>query len=171
MLRTRVVLSCAALAAALTTLGLRAQVTERNGIQIREGVGLPAVDEGVINDDTHTPASYETRRRAAMRATMHTDGVGSSGARYDRGHVIVRFRDETDTSARMRAISSATRSGAISARPSYANFDMVTMDANEDAEAVARALSTRAEVQYAQADYRVHTMMVPNDPLYQSMQW
>jgi serine protease len=171
MLRTRVVLSCAAVAAALATLGLRAQVVERNGFQVREGIGLPAVDEGVINDDTHNPSSYETRRRAAMRATMHTDGIGSSGARYDRGHVIVRFRDEADTTARIRAISSATRSGAISARPSYANFDVVTMDANEDAEAVARALSTRAEVQYAQADYRVHTMMVPNDPLYQSMQW
>jgi serine protease len=171
MLRTRVVLSCAAVAAALATLGLRAQVAERNGYQVREGVGLPAVDEGVIDDETHTPSSYEARRRSAIRATMHIDGVSSSGARYDRGHVIVRFRDEADTPARMRAISSATRSGAISARPSYANFDVVTMDANEDAEAVARALSTRAEVQYAQADYRVHTMMVPNDPLYQSMQW
>ncbi|HEX7139677.1 MAG TPA: S8 family serine peptidase [Vicinamibacterales bacterium] len=171
MLRTRVLLSCAAVAAALATLGLRAQVAERNGFQLREGVGLPAVDLGVLGDDTHTPSSYETRRRTAIRATMHTDGVSSSGTRYDRGHLIVRFRDEADTTARMRAISSATRSGAIAARPSYANFDVVTMDPNEDAEAVARALSTRAEVQYAQADYRVHTMFVPNDPLYQSMQW
>ena len=137
----------------------------------RDGVGLPAVDEGVTNDDTHTPSSFEARRRAAMRSTMHTDGVGASGVRYERGRVIVRFRDEADTPARMRAISSATRSGSIASRPSYANFDVVTVDPNEDSEAVARALSTRAEVQYAQADYRVHTMFVPNDPLYQSMQW
>jgi len=172
MLRTRVLLSCVAAAAALATLGLRAQVAERNGLQIREGLGLPAVYlEGLDSDGSHTPSSYESRRRTAISATMHTDGVSSSGARYDRGHLIVRFRDEADAPARMRAISSATRSGEIAARPSYANFDVVTVDPNEDAEAVARALSTRAEVQYAQADYRVHTMFVPNDPLYASMQW
>ena len=171
MLRTRVVLSCAAAATALATLGVRAQVAGPSGYLLREGVGLPAVDQGVLGDDTHTPTSFETRRRNAIRAVMHSDGMSSSGTRYDRGHLIVRFRDEADIAARRRAISSATRSGAIATRPSYANFDIVTMDANEDAEAVARALATRAEVQYAQPDYRVHTMFVPNDPLYQSMQW
>jgi serine protease len=171
MLRTRVVLSCAAAAAAVATLGAGAQIAERNGYFLREGVGLPAVDQGVLGDDTHIPTSVEARRRTAVHAVMHADGVGSSGALYDRGHVIVRFRDEADGTARLRAVSSATRSGAIATRPSYANFDIVTMDANEDAEAVARALATRAEVQYAQPDYRVHTMFVPNDPLYQSMQW
>ncbi len=171
MLRTRVVLSCAAAATALATLGVRAQVAGPSGYLLREGVGLPAVDQGVLGDDTHTPTSFETRRRNAIRAVMHSDGMSASGTRYDRGHLIVRFRDEADIAARRRAISSATRSGAIATRPSYANFDIVTMDANEDAEAVARALATRAEVQYAQPDYRVHTMFVPNDPLYQSMQW
>jgi serine protease len=168
---TRVILSWAAVVAALATLGAVAQPEGRNGFLFREGVGLPAVDEGVLGDDTHMPSSFETQRRTAIRAVMHTDGTGASGARYDRGHVIVRFRDEADAAARMRAISSATRSGAIATRPPYANFDVVTMDANEDAEAVASALSTRAEVQYAQADYRVHTMLVPNDPLYSTMQW
>jgi serine protease len=170
MVRIRVLLSCAAVGTALATLGLSAQVAERNGFRL-EGVGLPAVDQGVLADDTHTPSSYEARRRSAVRAVMHTDGVSSSGAAYDRGHVIVRFRDEVDGAARTRAVSWATRSGTIAARPSSANFDIVTIDTNEDAEAVARALATRGEVQYAQADYRVHTLMVPNDPLYQTMQW
>ena len=172
MVRIRVLLSCATLATALaTTLGLRAQVAERNGFRVLEGVGLTAVDQGVLGDDTHTPASFETHRRSAIRAVMHTDGIGSTGAAYDRGHLIVRFRDEADSAARMRAVSWATRSGSIAARPSSANFDIVTIDVNEDAEAVARALATRGEVQYAQPDYRVHTLMVPNDPLYQTMQW
>ena len=171
MVRIRVFLSCAAVGTALATLGLRAQVAERNGFQLLEGVGLTAVDQGVLGDDTHTPASFEARRRAAVRSVMHTDGVSSSGAAYDRGHIIVRFRDEAGPDARGRAVAWATRSGTIAARPSSANFDIVTIDVNEDAEAVARALATRGEVQYAQPDYRVHTLMVPNDPLYQTMQW
>ena len=170
MVRIRVFLSCAAVATALATLGLRAQVAERNGFQLLEGVGLPAVDQGVLGDDTHTPGSFEARRRAAVHSVMHTDGVSSSGAAYDRGHVVVRFRDEADPASRGRAVAWATRSGTIAARPSSANFDIVTIDVNEDAEAVARALATRGEVQYAQPDYRVHTLMVPNDPLY-AQQW
>src|SRR5262245_4076271 len=127
MLRIRVLLSCAAVGTALATLGLRAQVAERNGFRLLEGVGLPAVDQGVLADDTHTPSSFEARRRSAIRAVMHTDGVSSSGAAYDRGHVIVRFRDEADGAARSRAVSWATRSGTIAARPSSANFDIVTI--------------------------------------------
>jgi hypothetical protein len=36
---------------------------------------------------------------------------------------------------------------------------------------VARDLSGRPDVEYAQAAYRVHTMFVPNDALYKTLQW
>ncbi|HUC75905.1 MAG TPA: S8 family serine peptidase [Vicinamibacterales bacterium] len=169
MSRTRVFSCGVALIAGLITLGLRAQTTpatDQDPLGLRPNVGLPAIDWGVVADYTHTPATFETRRRAAIRSALHSDGVGSSGVPYARGKVIVKFRDEATPTARMNAVRSASPTGAITARPSYSNFDIVTIRANEDAEAVARLLGTRAEVAYAQPAYRVHTMFVPNDPLY-----
>jgi serine protease len=169
MSRTRVFWCGVALVAGLITLGLRAQTTPATGqdlLGLRPNVGLPAVDGGVVADYTHTPATFEARRRAAIRSAIRSDGVGSSGVPYARGKVIVKFRDEASPTARMDAVSSASRTGAIAARPSSANFDIVTIDANEDAEAMAHRLEARAEVEYAQAAYRVYTRFVPNDPLY-----
>ena len=45
------------------------------------------------------------------------------------------------------------------------------MDVNEDAEAMADALSRRPEVEYAQPSYRLHKMLVPNDQFYKQAQW
>lgn len=168
MSRIRVFLSGAALVAALVTLSLRAQTqaTNQGPLDIRANVGLPAVDEGVVADYTHTPATFEAERRAAVRSVVRSDGVSSSGAPYARGKVIVKFLDQVSRDARMNAVSSASHTGALAARPSYANFDIITIDASEDPETTARLLRTRAEVEYAQPAYRVHTMFVPNDPLY-----
>jgi serine protease len=47
----------------------------------------------------------------------------------------------------------------------------VRLNADADPELVARALSQRPEVEYAQAPHRFHTTFVPNDPLYSTMQW
>jgi serine protease len=68
----------------------------------------------------------------------------------------------------MDAISAASSSAQLGQRPSYANFDIVRIDPGEDAEAVVQTLKQRSEVEYAQPAYRVHTMLVPNDPLYKS---
>jgi serine protease len=160
-------MSSAALAAAVVTLSLRAQTPGGAAqLDVRENVGLPAVDEGIVPDYSHTPVSVEARQRAAIRTALRSDGVSSSGARYDRGSVIVKFRDQASTSARMAAVASASHTAAIASRLSYANFDIVTIDPNEDAEAAASALGARPEVEYAQPAYRVHTMFVPNDPYY-----
>jgi serine protease len=170
---TRVFSCGVALVAGLITLGLRAQTTPATGqasLGLRPNVGLPAIDGGAVADYTHTPAAFEARRRAAIRSRLRSDGVGSSAVPYARGKVIVKFRDEASPTARMDAVSSASRTGAIARRPSYSNFDIITIDANDDAEAVARLLGTRAEVAYAQPAYRVHTMFVPNDPYYKSSQ-
>src|SRR5262249_10279572 len=50
--------------------------------------------------------------------------------------------------------------------------DIVHIDPAEDAEAVAAALNGSPGVEYAQASYSGwHTMFVPNDPLYATLQW
>ena len=54
--------------------------------------------------------------------------------------------------------------------PSYADFDIMRIDDAADPEAVATALMSRDDVEYAQAAYRVHPYYKPNDPLY-SNQW
>ena len=45
------------------------------------------------------------------------------------------------------------------------------LDPARIAEAVAQALDERPDVEYAQASYRMHTLFVPNDPLYGTLQW
>ena len=162
---TRVFLSAAALAVAAVTLSVRAQ---DNRLVVREGVGLPAVDEGVISDNSHTPGAFEAERRTAVHSVLHTDGVGASGVRYARGRVIVKFRDEVSSSARQSVVATASRTAAMTARPSYSNFDVLRIDPTEDAEATAHALAQHPEVEYAQPAYRIHTMFVPNDPYYKS---
>jgi len=166
--RFRALLSAIAIGMALATLALRAQDPAARPFVVRENVGLPAVDEGVLADDSHAPNTIEARRRAAVAAVLQSDGIGSSGARYARGRVIVKFRDGVSVAARQRAIASASDSGTMAVRPSYANFDIVNIDASEDAEATARALSDSGDVEYAQPAYRVHATFVPNDPLYKS---
>ena len=53
----------------------------------------------------------------------------------------------------------------------YADFDVVTIGPGEDAEAIARTLRARPDVEYAQPAYRMHTRFKPNDPLYTQLQW
>ena len=138
---------------------------------ILENVGLPAVDEGVIVDETHTPATRETLRRAAIRLALHSD-AGPARARYVPGRVVVRFREQTTQAERLAALADVSSTARIDPRPSYADFDLVRIDPAEDPEAIATALKARAEVEYSQASYGGwHTLMVPNDPLYATRQW
>jgi serine protease len=98
------------------------------------------------------------------------DRAAPSGAHYVAGRVIVKFKDGTSSGSRLTAMSASSRTASLSTRPDYANFDVVSIDPNEDAEAVARAFAARPEVEYAQAAYRVHAEMTPND-LYYPLQW
>jgi serine protease len=169
--RTRAFLSLACLALAVGALAarnVRAQASDASRYIVLEHVGLPAVDEGVMPDETHSPSAPEARRRAAVRAAMTSDGVGRSGAHYTPGRLIVKFHDEASPSARAAALSAASPTASMTARPPYANFDIVRLDPSEDAEAAASRLGQRAEVEYAQPAYRIHTMFVPNDPYYKS---
>jgi serine protease len=151
-------------------LTLRGQGTNASRVQILQGVGLPAIDEGVLPDDTHHPASPEALRRAAFHVTLDGD-VEVIRSQSRAGRVIVRFRDETPMSERRAAVRAASESGEIAARPSYADFDVVQVNPSEDVEAAAAVLRQRPEVQFAQPSYRRHATFVPNDPLYSTLQW
>ena len=152
-------------------LTLRGQVADGTRLQILQGVGLPAIDEGVLQDDSHSPSSGAARQRTALREALFADRVSSTGTHYRAGRVVVRFRDEAAMTDRRAAVRAASDTGEISVRPSYADFDIVRIDPSEDAEQAASVLRQRPEVQFAQVAHRVHSLMVPNDPLYLSLQW
>ena len=133
--------------------------------------GLPPIERGIIADLSRAPDSPETLRRVSIRPESATlDRVGASGTRYVPGRVIVKFRSGASSASRVTALSAISRTASMPERPSYANFDIVRIDPTEDAEAVARALGQQPDVEYAQAAYRVHTELVPNDKFY-PMQW
>src|ERR1700712_1450789 len=126
MSRFRVRAACAAIAiAAGLVLTVRGQDTPDTRLQILQSVGLPAIDEGLLQDDSHTPSSVENRQRAALREALLNDRVGASGAHYRAGRVVVRFRDEAAASERLSAVRAASGTSEIAARPSYADFDVV----------------------------------------------
>jgi serine protease len=132
---------------------------------------LPAVDQGAMGEPTRGPATAAAfARRARSSSAVTLDRSGSAGSTYVAGRVIVKFRDGTSTAARFKSLSIVSAAGAVSERPSYANFDLVRIDPNDDAEAAADVLRQRPDVEYAQAAYRVHAEMVPNDQLY-GLQW
>jgi len=157
---------------ALALAGLAAFVVHGqspvDGRLIILGNGLPAVDAGVTFEETHSPSAAEAIRRIAIRTAVQQQRMNDAPLSYVPGRVIVKFRDAAAAADRIDAVRSASSTAAIAERPSYANFDIVRIDQQADAEAVASALRGRREVEYAQAAYRIHAMFVPNDPLYKS---
>jgi serine protease len=150
-------------------LAARAQTIERH--VILENVGLAAIDEGLIGDETHAPGTREALRRAATRLALHRQST-QPAARYAVGRVLVKFREAISAAERLAAVQRLSRSATIEPRRSYADFDVVHIGDGENPETVAAALGNRADVEYAQAAYSGwHTLMVPNDPLYATRQW
>jgi serine protease len=127
----------------------------------------PAIERGISPLEARPP---DVRRRIIRPMSGTLDRTGGSGAHYVAGRVIVKFRDGVSTGSRQAATSASSRTASLTTRPDYANFDIVSIDPGEDAEAVARALAARPEVEYAQAAYRVHAAMTPNDRYYPK-QW
>ena len=141
---------------------------------ILENLGLPAIDEGVIaGRDATRRRRREARRRAAMHASRLQDRVSATGTRYRAGPrdraIPRRPRRWRDRQAAMRA---ASRTAAIGARPSYADFDIVRIDPDEDAEAAAHAFCAAARGASTRRPRTAFTRMFkPNDPLYSTPQW
>ena len=101
------------------------------------------------------PDSVETAIRAAIRrSAVALDRRGASGAHYIAGKVIVKFKDGASAASRASVMSAAK--AKASTQPSYANFDVMAIDVNDDAEEIARTLAARSDVEYAQAAYRAH---------------
>jgi hypothetical protein len=161
-LRTSIVI--ASLSAAVLAVGAQSA-----GIFIGDA-GLPAIDAGVSNR-TRGPIGPRTIRKVSDVSTGRGDAVAPASVQP--GRVLVRFRADAPASARMQAVRAISPRAVIAPRTPYADFDVVLVDQSQNPETVAAMLKTRhAEaIVEAQAEYRVHTMLVPNDPLYRSNQW
>ena len=121
---------------------------------VAELTGLPGIDRGF--------------RAEARRRTERVERNGSTEGSYVPGRVLVRWRQ-----GREPAIRDLTRDG-IPARgmdhPDHADFAVLRLADDADAERVAERLSLRSDVVYAQPAYRVSSRLRPNDPRYGS-QW
>lgn len=118
----------------------------------------PGIDTGLHDSDpARPPRPYPTDM-----------AVRVDGTPYLRGSIIVKFKPGTAPAAQRLMIE---RVGASTMEaPSYADFDIVSIDRNADPEAAAASLAQQPDVEYAQARYLMHPMFVPNDPLY-AQQW
>ena len=121
---------------------------------VAEVTGLPGVDRGF--------------RGATRTRTGSIERDASREGSYVLGKVLVRWRQ-----GREPGIRDLTRDG-IPARdiehPDHADFSVLRLANDADAENVATRLSLRPDVVYAQAAYRVSSRLHPNDPRY-GAQW
>jgi len=135
------------------------------------GVGLPGIDRGPMVDESRVPGSPEAARRHRLEPGGNVrERAGAAGARVMTDRLIVRFHDGLSIAEHRAAVALASP-GATLEQPSDADFDVVRLDPGDDSEVAALRLSQRADVEYAQAAHRLHTQLVPNDPLYKSSQW
>src|SRR5437762_5598219 len=145
---TMVALAIGALAAQDAAPGLRAIVSD---------IAAPGIDNGIRNSDAPRPPR-----------PYPTDLSSRNGMPYLRGSIAVKFRPGTAPTAQQIMID---RVGASAMEaPSYAEFNIVTIDDTTDPEAAAAMLARQPDIEYAQARYLLHPMFVPNDPLY-AQQW
>jgi serine protease len=158
--------------AGLLTLALGAiMVKAQSSFFVAENVGLPAVDTGALRGEPPQLNKGAVRAGAFRAAVAAATRESRSGARYLAGPLIVKFRPGTSAGVAAESVRSASRTAALSARPAYADFDIVTIDPSEDAEVVAAAFRARSDVEYAQAEYIVQPTLVPNDFYYKELQW
>jgi serine protease len=125
--------------------------------------GLAGIDRGLRDLD----APNEPRGRQGRAVAQRADGVARQAA-FVRGSVIVKFRTETSQNAAFSALREV--GAATIERPSYADFDIVTIPADADPEAVAANLRAHSDVEYAQPRYVNYSMLRPNDTFY-DRQW
>jgi serine protease len=136
------------------------------GLSSWQPANISGVDRGMLARATPVAPRVQGSSRHVMRGD---DRVGRNGSLYQAGRVIVKFRSGASSPARLTALSEVSRTASMAARSPYADFDIVNIDQNEDAEATAAAFSARPDVEYAQAAYRVYpyqAAFAPNDPFY-----
>ena len=126
---------------------------------------LPPIDRGTrqLAADLHARRGHA---RLDDRSQPEPEGSPSSAPAVP-GRVIVKFRSDVSSASRASAVQSV--GGRMASRPAHARFDVLEVAAattSAEAEAIARELSARADVEFAQADYRMYPRLHPNDPLY-----
>jgi serine protease len=119
----------------------------------------PAIDRGLRDRDP--------MREVPTSRTEVLDRRGD-GTVYQRGSLIVKFRAGTSAAAQ-RALLALVDGADTPALP-YSDFDIVSIDAGADPEEAARHLNGQADVEYAQARYRIRPRFRPNDQFY-PQQW
>ena len=165
-------LALAGVAALTISGGLGHAQSGTAGLTIFESSSLPPVDVGLRKWEFEGPRSERLlRERQPQVASGLVMRVGPSGTPYAAGRVIVKFRDGSSGLVRAQSMRTASPTAAVAPRLDYANFDVINIDPSEDAEAVARGLRERPDVEYAQPEYQMHALLVPNDPLYRDVQW
>ena len=127
---------------------------------VAELAGLPGVDRGFFPEAPR-------RSRAAVEPETGEERAERQG-RYARGRVLVRWRPGREPSLRELSREGIPARGVE--RPDHADFAVLRLDRDQDPEEIARRLSARDDVVYAQAAYRVSTRLRPNDPRY-TAQW
>lgn len=126
---------------------------------------LPPIDNGTrqLAADIHARRGHARLDDASQ---VELEGAPASNPDAVPGRVIVKFR--SDVSSASRASAALSVGGRMATRLAHAQFDILDVDAANTAaaETIARELSARADVEYAQADYRMYPRLRPNDPLY-----
>src|SRR5271156_246729 len=84
----------------------RGRAQDASRLDVILGLGLPAIDRGVVMDPSRVPGGPAPAvLRALGPASTRHDLVGEGGARYVPGRLIVKFRDGVSTGSRLSALS------------------------------------------------------------------
>ena len=154
---------CALALAATVLVGVEGQEDPlRGGVRrlMQGDAALPAIDRGLRAQDVPgDPAVRLGAPQTVDRTAAMTSEV------YLPDSVIVKFKGGTDRTAAVNSTMSQV-SGSSADRPSWADFDVVTIGPGVDPEVAAAELAARGDVEYAQPRYLNHAMSKPNDPLY-----
>lgn len=158
--RALATLGCAA--AALTVAGQEPGDAPR---QIVREFSLPAIDRGLRAQDPI--------REPEFTSALATVSVGDvdrarAGDVYLRGSVIVKFRSGAGSSAVSSTMGAVAATDVV--RPSWADFEILTVPMDRDPEEIAAELNRRPDVEYAQPRYLNHAMFRPNDQFF-DRQW
>ena len=152
MVSRTVRLSLASLVAASAWFVTAAAQTTPSFRTLLADITAPAIDRGLRDNDP-------------PRDPRTSSGLSEP---FLRGSLIVKFRAGTSADAQRSMLAQVE--GATTRALPYADFDIVSIDASADPEAVALELEAQPDVEFAQARYLVHPNFVPNDPLY-ARQW
>ena len=129
---TRLLCAVAALLSAAWLVGPRAQELQSGSRTIAQMISVPAIDRGLLND-----GNVREPRRSGDASS--TDPRRVHDLPYVPGRVIVKFSNGGSATSRT---SAATTVGARAiTQPSWADFDIVTIDPAADPEEVARQLA------------------------------